>query len=143
MFKWKKITNRVLLLAPIVAPLVLIGTPVAEPIQSLDETVAILSELGLQWNSPGVPIIVFVDSGCSASRDFEAALEREPVCYLRVDVAEGGVEREVLADLGRNHLGTVATWATPTTVVGTRVIRGNHVEEVLQALAQCDVLSQI
>lgn len=113
---------------------VVTATPVAEPIHSLDETEAMLSQLGFRWKGPGVPVIVFASSGCPTSRAFEAALQREQVHYLRVDVANNSVGREVHAHLGRNYLGTVATRATPTTVVGTRVIRGNDVEEVLQAI---------
>lgn len=110
-------------------------TPIARPIKSLEETYGLMDQLGLRWDRSGVPVIVFASDGCPASRSLEAALQREGVVYLRVDVHGSELAGEIHADLGRNRLGTVATRATPTIVVGTRVLRGDDVEAVMEAIA--------
>ena len=138
MFNMKRFNPLGFLLALLLVGLIAVVTmtPVAQPIKSLDETYALLERLDMQWNQPGVPVIVFANEGCPASRSLEAALQREGVAYLRVDVYSSELTKEVHADLGRNYLGTVATRATPTIVVGTQVIRGSDVGAVLEAIVE-------
>ena len=114
---------------------VITRTPVAHPIKSLDETYKISEELGYQWTEPGVPIIVFTRSSCPHSNALEAELHSHGVRYLRVDVNENEVGRALHAQIGRNYLGTTATRATPTTVIGTAVIRGNDIAAILVEIA--------
>ena len=110
-------------------------TPVAHPLKSLDETYELSEELGHQWTEPGVPIIVFTSSHCPHSNALEAELHSHRVRYLRVDVGENEVGRAIHARIGRNYLGTTATRATPTTVIGTAVIRGNDIAAILAEIA--------
>lgn len=41
--------------------------------------------------------------------------------------------REILSDLGKNALGVTTSTSVPTTIVGTKIIRGNDVEAILKA----------
>lgn len=117
--------------------LVVVGiTPVATPIHSLDETQALLARMGASWPGPGVPVIVFASAGCPASNALEAELQRRGLRYWRADVNQNRMAWQIHGELGRNYVGTVATRATPTTVVGTQVIRGNDVERIVQAITQ-------
>lgn len=109
--------------------------PVRTPITTMAQTEALLTRLDLEWSGPGPPVVLFARTGCPASRRLEESLQRQGVRYLLVNVAESEIASAELADLGRNHLGTVATRATPTVVVGTRVVRGNDVDKVLEALS--------
>jgi hypothetical protein len=110
-------------------------TPVARPIKSVDQTYALMEQLGLEWNRSGVPVLVFASDGCAASRSLEASLQQEGVVYLRIDVHASEHTEKIHANLGRNYLGTVATRATPTIIVGSRVLRGNNPEKVLKAIS--------
>ena len=121
-------------IAVMIIIVIITRTPVANPLKSLEETEALMDRLGLHWDGPGAPVIVFASAGCPASQALEADIQRHGVRYLRVDVYGSDVAKETHADLGRNYLGTVATRATPTIVVGTEVLRGNDVEKVLQAI---------
>jgi len=114
---------------------VITATPVTHPIKSIDETREMIAELGYQWQDEGVPVIVFASSHCPASKALEAELKRHEVYYLRVDVDTNEVGRSLHGKIGRNYFGTVATRATPTTVIGTTVIRGNQVEAILKEIS--------
>lgn len=109
-------------------------TPVANPIKSMEETDEILVELGYTWHGKSVPVIVFGSPHCPASKSFVSTLDSRGVDYLLVNVATNETGRSIHAELGRNYFGTVATRATPTTVVGTEVIRGSNFEAVLEAI---------
>lgn len=111
-------------------------TPVANPIKSLDETYAMLEQLDMHWDQPGVPVVVFASNGCPHSRALEATLQKRRVTYLRVDIYSSKLAQDIHGELGVNYLGTVGTRATPTTVVGTRVIRGNDVGAIMEAIAE-------
>jgi hypothetical protein len=110
-------------------------TPVARPIKSVDQTYALMEQLGLEWNHSGAPVLVFASGGCPASRSLEASLQQEGVVYMRIDVHASEHAEMIHANLGRNYLGTVATRATPTIIVGSRVLRGNNPEKVLKAIS--------
>lgn len=122
-----------IVLALIVAAIT--ATPVAHPIKSLDETREMIAELGYQWQGQGVPVIVFANSHCPASKALETELKRHEVYYLRVDVNTNEAGRSLHGKIGRNYFGTVATRATPTTVIGTTVIRGNQIETILEEIS--------
>ncbi len=109
-------------------------TPVANPIKSMEETDEILAELGYIWRGETVPVIVFGSPHCVASKSFVSKLDSQGVDYLWVNVATNKTGRSIHAELGRNYLGTVATRATPATVVGTEVIRGSNLEAILEMM---------
>jgi hypothetical protein len=56
-----------------------------------------------------------------------------------VDLRQEAEGRAIHGEIGRNRLGVVVSRATPTTVVGTKVIRGTSMARIEEALdAQAD-----
>jgi hypothetical protein len=110
-------------------------TPMARPIKSADQTYALMEQLGLEGKRSGAPVLVFAGDGCPASRSLEVFLQQEGVVYLRLDVHASEHAEMIHANLGRNYFGTVATRATPTIIVGSRVLRADNPEKVLKAIS--------
>lgn len=110
------------------------STPRCHPLGSTVATRNLLSSLELEWRGSGPPVVLFTRQGCPAAAHMEDLLREHRVSHLVVDVDQGPAARKAHADLGRSYLGTVATLATPTVVVGTAVIRGTRIDDVLDAL---------
>jgi hypothetical protein len=124
----------ILFLVVVIIPLA--KTPVTHPIKSPEQTREMLSRLGRDWAHPGPPVVLFTRSGCAPSDRLAAELRARGVPYLCVDIDQDSVGRIVHRDLGRNYVGTIATLATPTTVVGTRVVRGADLQAIMEAVHQ-------
>lgn len=124
----------ILFLLVVIVPLT--RTPVARPIKAPEQTREILSRLGLEWTHPGPPVVLFTRSDCAPSERLEAELQARGVPYLRVDIDHDPGGRMVFRNLGRNYLGTVATLATPTTIVGTKVVRGAELQAIIEAVKE-------
>lgn len=52
-----------------------------------------------------------------------------------MDVTEERLGWEVLGELGKNRFGHVMRRATPTTLVGVKIIRGADMDAIRQAIA--------
>lgn len=60
-------------------------------------------------------------------------LQARAVQYLLVGVSQSEAGNRALIELGRNPFGVTTTMPTPTTLVGTRIIRGSDTECVPRA----------
>jgi len=110
---------------------VVCSRPASDPVRSLEETAAIIKRLNLSWSHPGKPVLVFSNPHCRPCNSLEAELKNRGIPHLRVDVTTNPEARKIHKSLGLNALGSVATLATPTTLVGTKVIRGNNIQAIL------------
>lgn len=101
---------------------------------SREATERLLQQLGVPWRYPGPPVIVIFGPGCGDCQLLQELLDAEHIPYELIDVVHTPKAREILQQISRNRLGWPVEPFTPTTIVGTRVIRGPHIDKILAAL---------
>ncbi len=77
--------------------------------------------------SRGVPLIVFASANCPYCNDLESQLKEKHVPYIRADVQRDENAVALQRQVGR---------ATPTTIVGTKIVVGNATDEIIGDLAE-------
>jgi glutaredoxin len=78
---------------------------------------------------------MFTRPGCGLCDALKGDLQARGVPFLCVDVTQTRAGNDALRDLGKNVFGMTSSMPTPTTLVGTRIIRGSDTEGVLRAMS--------
>ncbi len=95
-----------------------------------------MQQLGVQWQYPGPPVIVLFGPGCGACAVLQDLLNGEGITYELVDATQAPHARDALRELSHNRFGCSIAPTTPTTLVGTRVIRGPDAKAVVEAIKE-------
>lgn len=121
----------------VVAILVLMAVFFAPPRTSLSQKEAdtVLASLGLQRLGTTPPILLFTRPGCGPCDLLRSDLHTRGVRFLEYDVTASEAASTALRELGKNAFGMTSGMPTPTTLVGTKIIRGSDTEGVLKALS--------
>jgi len=126
------------LIALLVVGLAALGAvaPDRSGLKSPQATEQIMQRLGVRWAYPGPPVVLIFGPGCGDCQVLQELLNAEGVNYELVNVVATPHAREVLGQISRSRLGRAMEPLTPTTIVGTRVIRGPDADAVVAAVKQ-------
>lgn len=121
----------------IIAIIVMMAIFFAPPRSSLSpkEADRLLLTLGLKRTGTTSPVVMFIRPGCGPCDQLKGDLQARGVQFLCVDVSQTKVGNDALRELGKNTFGMTTSMPTPTTLVGTRIIRGSNTDGVLRALS--------
>lgn len=95
-----------------------------------------MQQLGVEWQYPGPPVVLIFGPGCGDCAVLQDLLDGQGVAYELADVTQAPHAREVLQELSHNRFGCSTAPTTPTTLVGTRVIRGPDARAVVKAIKE-------
>jgi hypothetical protein len=99
-------------------------------------TQQVLDRLGVHWQHLGPPVILLYGAGCGDCAVMIEQLEHEGVPYEPFDIVHNETAKQVLAEVSRNRFGRPVEAMTPTTIVGTKVIRGPDIKAVVAAVKE-------